>query len=142
MDSSGVWDSEGFMCTGDIVYYDTDLCFYIIDRIKEMLKFRSWHVSPALLEGILEQHPMVKRAVVIGIPHEEDGDHPQGLVMLVDGCQVTEEDLLEYVNQKVDDRQKLRGGIKFIKDIVVTPTGKINRRVMKERMLSEITGRV
>lgn len=51
-DSSETFDSEGWLRTGDIVYYDEDYCFYIVDRIKTMLKYKSWHISPAMVEQV------------------------------------------------------------------------------------------
>lgn len=48
-ESLAMWDNEGYFCTGDIGYYDEDNCFYVVDRIKEMLKFQSWHVGDIIL---------------------------------------------------------------------------------------------
>nr|CAH7742818.1 unnamed protein product [Callosobruchus chinensis] len=52
-DSSDSYDSDGWLRTGDKVYYDEDMCFYIVDRIKEMLKYKSWHVAPAMIEQVI-----------------------------------------------------------------------------------------
>lgn len=51
-ESSDAYDEDGWLKTGDIVYYDEDHCFYIIDRIKELLKYKSWHVPPAIIEHV------------------------------------------------------------------------------------------
>lgn len=51
-DSSESFDSDGWLRTGDIVYFDEDLCFYVVDRIKQMLKYKSWHVSPVMVENV------------------------------------------------------------------------------------------
>ncbi|KAL1517920.1 hypothetical protein ABEB36_001619 [Hypothenemus hampei] len=56
-DSTSAFDEEGWLRTGDVVYYDKDFCFYVVGRIKEMLKYRSWHVQPALLEGVSINFP-------------------------------------------------------------------------------------
>lgn len=140
MDSTDAWDTEGWLKTGDVAYYDEDLCFYIVDRIKEMLKFQSWHIAPAELEEILQEHPAVKNAVVVGIPHDEDGEHPLGVVVLSAGDQnVTTEILVEYVNGRIeDDRKQLRGGVIFIDDIPYTPSGKVKRKLLREKILERL----
>lgn len=51
-DSSETFDSDGWLKTGDIVFFDEDYCFYVVDRIKEMLKYKSWHVPPAVIEKV------------------------------------------------------------------------------------------
>ncbi|KAJ8919720.1 hypothetical protein NQ315_006248 [Exocentrus adspersus] len=112
-DSSESFDAEGWLKTGDVVYYDEDGFFYVVDRIKEMLKYRSWHVAPAMVEKIVLEHPAVQRVVVVGLPHEEDGDHPMAVVVLnqesVDA--VTETDIEKFVAERAPDRMRLRGGL-------------------------------
>lgn len=136
LDSSVSWDEEGWLKTGDVVYYDEDFCFYIVDRIKEMLKFQSWHVAPAFLEEVLLTHPAVELAVVVGIPHDEDGDHPMGVVILKEGeNKPDEKELEEYVSDRVDDRQKLRAGVKFVDKVPMTPSGKIKRKELRDAMV-------
>lgn len=136
-DSSESFDADGWLKTGDVAYYDEDHCIYIVDRIKEMLKYQSWHVPPALIEAVLLSHPAVHFAVVIGIPHPEDGDHPMGVVILNEESKdISEDDLVEYVNSKVDDRQKLRAGVKFVKEFPHTPTGKVKRKQLKDLILA------
>lgn len=137
MDATSSWDEDGFLKTGDIAYFDEDFCFYIVDRIKELLKFRSWHVVPAVLEDVLLQHPAVKEAVVLGVPHEIDGDHALGVTVLKEeASEVTEEELEKFVETRVDDRQKLRAGVKIVKWLFYTPTGKVRRKYMRDLLLS------
>ncbi|KAI4471465.1 long-chain-fatty-acid--coa ligase [Holotrichia oblita] len=140
MDSSNAWDSQGWIRTGDICYYDEDYCFYVIDRLKELIKYRGWHVSPALLEGILVKHPAVKMAVVIGVPHDQDNEHPLALVMLTnkDNNTINEDQLRKFVDDQVDDNKKLRAGVRFIEDMPKTPTGKVRRYFLKMQILSQI----
>ena len=134
-DSSSTWDSNGWLKTGDIVYYDEDRFFYIVDRIKEMLKYRSWHVAPAVLEMVIDQHPDVKSSIVIGVPHPEDGDHPCACVILNEDAEVTAEEIIKFVEERVDDRQRLRGGVKFIKNVPTTPTGKVRRKDLRDMII-------
>ena len=91
-------------------YYDKDNCLYIIDRIKDLMKYQSWHVVPAILEGILLTHPKIQEAVVFGLPHHVDGDHPTAVVVLAPNSgNVTPEEIVEFMAERVHDREKLRG---------------------------------
>lgn len=137
IDSSDQWDSDGFLKTGDVAYYDEDYCFFIVDRIKEMLKYRGWQIAPAKLEAILMNHPDVKSVIVIGLPHPVDCDHPMALVVLRDSSKgkITEKEVEMYVQERVDDKQRLRGGVKFVDKLYMTPTGKYKRRFMKNLVL-------
>ncbi|XP_076264000.1 luciferin 4-monooxygenase-like isoform X1 [Rhynchophorus ferrugineus] len=137
-DSSEVFDGDGWLCTGDIVYYDEDACFYIVGRIKEMLKYQSWHVPPAVLEDVIQEHPAVKQVVVVGIPHQTDGEHPLALVVLKDQYKNTDpsRDIEHFVAKRVNDTHKLRGGVKFVESFPLTPSGKIKRAYMKEMVLN------
>ncbi|KAF5300690.1 hypothetical protein FQA39_LY11052 [Lamprigera yunnana] len=131
VDSSEIWDSEGWLKTGDIVYYDDDSCLYVVDRIKEMFKYQGWHIPPASIEAILLQHPSVASAIVIGVPHSHDGHRAMGLVTLKPNTNITAKAIEEFVNDKVEDRLKLTGGLKIINKMPLTPSGKIDRRKIK-----------
>ncbi|KAF2892031.1 hypothetical protein ILUMI_14142 [Ignelater luminosus] len=140
VDTPELYDSEGWLKTGDVVYYDDDECFYIVDRIKELLKVKSWHVPPALLENVLLTHPAVKAAVVIGIPHDIDGDHPMGIVVLKeDAGKVTAEEIEKYVEERVQDRQRLRAGVKIVDSIPTTASGKVKRNAIKKQYVVKKT---
>lgn len=137
MDASSTYDEEGWLKTGDIVYYDEDFCFFVIDRIKEVIKYRSWHVPPAFIEKVLNSHPAIAASVVVGIPHETDVEHPLACVILNKDAvgQVEEKEIVEFVNEQVDERKKLRAGVKFVKSFPLTATGKIARRLIKEAVM-------
>ncbi|KAF2893286.1 hypothetical protein ILUMI_12887 [Ignelater luminosus] len=135
LDSCEAWDSDGWLKTGDVVYYDEDYCFYIIDRVKEMLKFQSWHVPPATIESILLTHPAVEAAVVVGLPHPIDGDHPLAAVVTKASCAVSETEIEDYIAKRVHDRMRLRGGVKFVSSIPLTPSGKIKRRDIRDMIV-------
>ncbi|XP_018327283.1 luciferin 4-monooxygenase-like [Agrilus planipennis] len=134
--SPDTYDLEGFIRTGDIGYYDEDEYIYITDRCKEMLKYKSFPVSPSSIEDVLSRHPAVKHGVVIGVPHEVDGDHPIALVVLKDGVEIDPAEIKKFVDDKVDDRKRLRGGVKIIKDMPLSPTGKPDRRLLKNMVLN------
>lgn len=137
LECSDIYDSEGFLKTGDVMYYDEDLCFYHVDRIKEMLKYKAWHVAPATLESILHKHPAVQNAVVVGLPHPRDGDHPLAFVILnKKHLDSVADDILNYVNNKVDERHQLRGGLLFIDSLPLTPSGKVKRRILRDKAIA------
>ncbi|KAF2886723.1 hypothetical protein ILUMI_19450, partial [Ignelater luminosus] len=114
------------------VYYDDDYCFYVVDRIKDMLKFQGWQIAPAKLETILLSHPVVETALVIGLPDPVDCDHLTGIVQVKKSAKnVIVEDMQKYYDEKIDDdRYRLRGGLKIDDSIPVTPTGKYKKQVM------------
>ncbi|KAL3269655.1 hypothetical protein HHI36_008718 [Cryptolaemus montrouzieri] len=137
-DSSECFDKSGWLKTGDLVYYDDYQCFFVIDRVKELIKYRGWHVPPVILEHLLMSHPVVARAVVVGLPNDEDGEHPTGLIILRDGVDpetVDVNQIAEFVNKQVDERKQLRGGVKIIKHIPLTATGKVRRRSLRDALL-------
>ncbi|KAB0798205.1 hypothetical protein PPYR_09198 [Photinus pyralis] len=133
LDSSQIWDESGWLKTGDLAYYDEDLCFFILGRVKEMFKYREWHVIPSVLEGILNTHPAVESVAVIGVPHEMDGHHPKAVVVLKPSHQSTsEEEIEKFVEETVSDSCRLRGGVKFVSELPLTVTGKIIRKQVEE----------
>ncbi|XP_056648186.1 uncharacterized protein LOC130452776 [Diorhabda sublineata] len=133
MDSSSAFDSEGYLKTGDIMYYDDDECFYVVGRIKEIFKYRGWHILPNLIEDIILSHPAVKEAAVIGVPHEIDGEHAMAVVVLFDEYdKKCKKEIEDFVNEKVADSQKLRAGVKIVDYIPKTTTNKIRRNDLRK----------
>lgn len=132
--TASAWDAEGFLKTGDVGYYDDEQCFFVVDRIKDMFKYRSWHIQPAELEAILLTHPAVKEAAVIGVPHEVDGDHPVGFIVLQPGQPASAREILDFFNDKVSDHKKLRGGLQFVVSIPKTPSGKIRKATLRGQL--------
>ncbi|XP_049836741.1 luciferin 4-monooxygenase-like [Schistocerca gregaria] len=137
-------DEEGWIHTGDVGHYDADGNFYIVDRIKELIKYRGAHVSPSELEAWLLAHPQVSEAVVLGIPHDEDQEHPAAFVMLAAGATVTTDDLKQLVKEKAcgSEEKLLRGGVFVLDSIPRLPTGKISRgqvrSILQERITREV----
>ena len=122
--------ADGWLHTGDIGYADEDGCFFIVDRVKELIKYKGLQVAPAELEAVLLSHPSVADAAVIGIPDEEAGQIPKAFVVLKG--EVTPEALSEFVAERVAPYKKIRG-FEVIDQIPKSPSGKILRRVLAER---------
>lgn len=125
------FDSDGFLHTGDVGYYDEDGFFYIVDRVKELIKYKGYQVPPAELEAVLLTHPAVKDAGVIGVPDEAAGELPLAFVVKQPKASVTKEELITYVAGQVSPQKRLHGGLIFVESIPRTHSGKILRRDLK-----------
>ncbi|GLV41651.1 uncharacterized protein CBL_06880 [Carabus blaptoides fortunei] len=127
-----VFDSESYLKTGDIVYYDETKLFYCVDRLKEIFKCNGIHISPTLIEGEILSHPDVTDCAVVGTPDELDGEIVTGVVVLREHSHVTANDIVTYVNDRVADRFKLRGGVVVVTTLPRTPAGKLRRKVVRD----------
>ncbi|XP_044727729.1 4-coumarate--CoA ligase-like, partial [Chrysoperla carnea] len=126
-------DKDGWFHTGDIVKVDDEDCLFIVGRSKELLKYKGWQVSPSELEDVLRTHPAVQAVCVMGKKHETDGDLPLAFIVRKESAKnVTEDEIIEFVNQQVADCQKLRGGVIFLDVLPVTPSGKIAKNTLKQ----------
>eukprot|EP00731_Ephydatia_muelleri_P025133 Em0017g216a len=121
---------DGWLKTGDIGYFDQDGFFYITDRLKELIKVKGLQVAPAELEALLQNHPKVADAAVIGVPHERHGEAPCAHVVKRDPT-LTEKELIDYIASHVSEHKHLTGGVKFIAAVPKSASGKILRRVLK-----------
>jgi 4-coumarate--CoA ligase len=136
-DSSGLCDKDGFLKCGDLGYYDEDGCLYVVERLKEMFKYQSWHIVPTAIEAVLVEHPAVKEAVVFGVPWGDDGEAPAACVVLESGTNTTAQEIEEFVAKKVSDRERLRGGVVFVTSLLKTPTGKFMRKEIRKCVLNK-----
>ena len=123
---------NGWLYTGDIGHVDADGYTYIVDRKKEMIKYKAFSIAPAELESLLMEHPAVLDSAVIGVPDEEAGEVPKGFVVVRPGHSVTGDELIAFVNGKLAGYKKLHY-VEFIDAIPKVPSGKILRRELKER---------
>lgn len=123
---------NGWLYTGDIAKIDKDGFVYIIDRKKEMIKYKGFGIAPAELEAVLFQHPAIADCAVFSKPDPEAGEIPKGVVVLKKGQQATAEELMQFVEERVAGYKKIRE-IEFLEAIPKTASGKILRRVLIER---------
>jgi len=123
-------DAEGWLHSGDIGYADADGHFFIVDRVKELIKYKGLQVAPAELEAVLLSHPAVADAAVIGSPDEEAGEVPKAFLVLKN--QADPQEILEYVAARVAPYKKLRK-YEVIAQIPKSASGKILRRVLVEQ---------
>jgi len=118
---------DGWCHTGDKGYYDTNGNVFIIGRYKELIKYRMAHVVPTNIETYLMTHEAVEDAGVVGLPDDVDGELPMAFVVLKPGLSATAQDIIAFVNDKVMDEEKLRGGVRFIDKIPRNELGKVVR---------------
>lgn len=131
-------DKSGYLHTGDIGYCDKDGYWYIVDRSKELIKYNAFQIAPAELENVLLQCPLVADAAVIGVYDEKkQSEVPRAYVTLgpvgksMSKKQAAEE-IHKFVNEKVVQYKRLRGGIEFIDVIPKSVSGKILRKDLRE----------
>uniref|UniRef100_UPI001493DE8C Ancestral luciferase AncLamp n=1 Tax=Lampyridae TaxID=7049 RepID=UPI001493DE8C len=125
-------DKDGWLHSGDIGYYDEDGHFFIVDRLKSLIKYKGYQVAPAELESILLQHPSIIDAGVTGIPDEDAGELPAACVVLQPGKHLTEKEVIDYVASQVSSAKRLRGGVRFVDEIPKGSTGKIDRKALRQ----------
>jgi acyl-CoA synthetase (AMP-forming)/AMP-acid ligase II len=123
-------DAEGWLHSGDIGLIDEDENLYIVDRLKELIKYKGMQVAPAELEGILVSHPAIADAAVIPVPDAEAGEIPKAFVVLKGP--VTPEEIMAYVAERVAPHKKIRR-VEVVDQIPKATSGKILRRVLVER---------
>jgi acyl-CoA synthetase (AMP-forming)/AMP-acid ligase II len=134
MDNSGATahtiESDGWLHTGDVGYADVEGYLYVVDRVKEIVKYKAYQVAPAELEAVLGTHPAVVDAAVVPRPDPEAGEIPKAFVVLCEPA--TPDDLIAYVAERVAPYKKVRA-VEVVDAIPRSPSGKILRRVLVER---------
>jgi acyl-CoA synthetase (AMP-forming)/AMP-acid ligase II len=131
-DTAASIDPEGWYHTGDVGYVDEDGWFYIVDRTKELIKYKGMQVAPAELEALLLTHPAVLDAAVVRRPDEEAGEVPKAYVVLKpdDAAKATPaEAIMAWVAERVAPHKRIRQ-LEFIDQIPKSASGKILRRVL------------
>jgi long-chain acyl-CoA synthetase len=118
---------DGWLYTGDMGKTDEDGYFYVVDRKKELIIRGGYNVYPREIEEVLYEHPAVREAAVLGIPHDEYGEEVGAAVSLKDGESVTADELRDYVKDQVA-AYKYPRKVWFVDDLPKGPTGKILKR--------------
>ena len=123
-------DADGWFHSGDIGYADEDGCFRIVDRVKELIKYKAYQVAPAELEALLLTHEMVADAAVIPSPDPEAGEVPKAFVLRKG--ELGEQELMDWVAERVAPHKKIRR-LEFVDEIPKSASGKILRRLLVEK---------
>ena len=125
-------DADDWLHTGDIGRADEDGYLYVVDRVKELIKYKGFQVAPAELEAVVQSHPAVADAAVIPSPDTEAGEVPKAFVVLRPGMAATADEIMAHVAERVAPYKKVRR-VAFIDAIPKVPSGKILRRALVER---------
>ncbi|KAJ6672269.1 4-COUMARATE--COA LIGASE-LIKE 9 [Salix viminalis] len=128
-------DSEGWLKTGDLSFFDSDGFLYIVDRLKELIKYKAYQVPPFELEQLLLSNPEIADAAVIPYPDEEAGQIPMAYVVRQPGSNISEAQVMDSIAKLVAPYKKIRR-VAFIDAIPKSPAGKILRRELIDRALS------
>ena len=123
---------NGWLYTGDLGKIDEDDYLYIVDRKKEIIKYKGFTIGPAEIEAVLYEHPAVAGCAVIGKPDPVAGEIPKAFVALKDGAKATEEELIKFVEERVAGYKKIRE-VEFVKTVPRSLAGKVLRRVFIEK---------
>jgi acyl-CoA synthetase (AMP-forming)/AMP-acid ligase II len=123
-------DRDGWLHTGDVGYFDDAGNLFVVDRLKELIKYRGYHVAPAELEAELVTHPAVADAAVVSRPDVEAGELPVAYVVLREPANTRE--IARWLARRVAPYKRV-WDVLAIEQIPRSPTGKILRRVLRER---------
>ncbi|HEX2551469.1 MAG TPA: AMP-binding protein, partial [Nocardioidaceae bacterium] len=126
-------DAEGWLHTGDVAVVDELGRYTVVDRVKELIKYKGYQVAPAELEAVLLGHPEIADAAVIGVPEKETGEElPKAFVVRAPGSELTEQAVMDYMAEKVAPHKKIRS-VEFIETVPKSAAGKILRKDLKAR---------
>jgi acyl-CoA synthetase (AMP-forming)/AMP-acid ligase II len=125
-------DADGWLHTGDIGTVDDDGWWHIVDRVKELIKYKGYQVAPAELEAVLLASPDVADAAVIGVYDERGDEVPKAFVVRAPGSAATEDDVLAYVAAHTAPYKRVRR-VEFIDAVPKSASGKILRRELRVR---------
>jgi acyl-CoA synthetase (AMP-forming)/AMP-acid ligase II len=123
-------DSEGWLHTGDVAQRDTDGHYFIVDRLKELIKYKGFQVPPAELEALLIAHPDVADVAVIGVPDDEAGELPKAFIVRAPGSDISAETLQAFVASRLASYKQIRL-VSFVETIPKSASGKILRRLLR-----------
>ncbi|GMH28789.1 hypothetical protein Nepgr_030632 [Nepenthes gracilis] len=130
-------EKDGWLHTGDIIYFDHDGYLYIVDRLKDIIKYKGFQIAPADLEAVLLSHPDILDAAVTGVPDEEAGEVPVAFVVKSPESMLSQDAIIKHVANQVAAYKKVRRVV-FVPTIQKSPTGKVLRRQLRHLCTSKI----
>ncbi|OVA17555.1 AMP-dependent synthetase/ligase [Macleaya cordata] len=133
--TSATLDTNGWLRTGDLCYIDNDGFLFVIDRLKELIKYKGYQVPPAELEELLQSHPDIVDAAVIPYPNEEAGQVPMAFVVSRPQISINESEIMDFIAKQVAPYKKIRK-VAFIDSIPKNIQGKILRKELLKLALS------
>ncbi|CAN4084258.1 unnamed protein product [Withania somnifera] len=130
-------DKEGWLHTGDIGYIDDDDQVFIVDRLKELIKYKGYQVAPAELEAMLISNPNISDAAVVQMKDEVAGEVPVAFVVRANGSNISEEEIKQYVSQQVIFYKRINSVV-FTEAIPKAPSGKILRKDLRAKLVADL----
>ncbi|MGW0310058.1 4-coumarate--CoA ligase family protein [Streptomyces flavidovirens] len=124
-------DADGWVHTGDVGRTDADGWLFVVDRVKELIKYKGFQVAPAELEALLLTHEAIADAAVIGVYDEDGNEVPMAYVVPQPAAHLTEDDVMAYVAERVAPYKKVRR-VAFVASVPRAASGKILRRELRE----------
>ncbi|MGF1427916.1 AMP-binding protein [Kitasatospora sp. LaBMicrA B282] len=125
-------DPDGWLHTGDVGYVDERGYLFVVDRVKELIKYKGYQVAPAELEALLLTHPQIADAAVVGVPEEDGSERPKAFVVRVPDSELTEAEVITFVADRVAPYKKVRA-VAFLTAVPKSASGKILRRELRGR---------
>src|SRR5699024_2499034 len=129
---------DGGVRTRDMGWISEDGFLYLADRKEDTIISGGYNIWPNELENVLTNHPAVAEAAVVGVPHPKWGETPIAAVVIREGAQVGEDELIQWTREKVGSVKKVTG-VRFVSELPRTPIGKLARRSIREQMRSSVT---
>ena len=124
---------NGWLHTGDIATVDEDGFIYIVDRLKDMIISGGENIYPAELEKVIAGMPGVAQVAVVGQPDLKWGETPMAVIVAQSGGNLDEKSVIEYCDGKMA-RYKIPKKVMFIESLPLTPTGKVQKRMLRQRL--------
>ena len=125
-------DEDGWLHTGDVGYVDERGYLFVVDRVKELIKYKGYQVAPAELEAVLLTHPQIADAAVIGVRGADGVERPKAFVVRAPGGALSEQQVVDFVAGQVAPYKKVRA-VEFLDTVPKSASGKILRRELRER---------
>lgn len=133
--AAAVLDSEGWLRTGDLCYFDNEGFLFFVDRLKDLIKYKGYQVAPAELEHLLQSHPDIGEAAVIPFPDEEAGQVPMAFVVKQFQSTISESQIKDFIAKQVAPYKKIRR-VWFVESLPKNATGKVLRKELLKIALS------
>ena len=126
---------NGWLYTGDIARKDDEGYFYLVDRSKDLIKYKGHSVYPREIEDVIYEHSAVKLCAVVGVPDKASGEIPKAFVVLKDDSKASKEEIIQFVKDRVAAYKRIRQ-VEFRKELPMSPAMKILKRELRNEAIN------